>query len=103
MILRIISPSKEYLEISKDVVSDNKNLDDNNIENIIQSQYSNLLSSSALSILRFPYIIDLISILGDSNISHSDLLLNGLLLIKPSFSKEISTSLLESYQVCLKY
>ena len=62
-------------------------------------QYSNLLSSSAISILRFPYILDLISIINDSNNSHSEVLLNGLLLIKPSLSKEISTSLLESYQV----
>jgi hypothetical protein len=66
VILRIISPNNEFLEISKELVF-NKNID-KNVENNIQIQYSNLLSSSAISILRFPYILDLISITSPSTI-----------------------------------
>jgi hypothetical protein len=65
-------------------------------EKRFRDQYSILLSTS-IPFLRFPWVLDLVSILGDSNATMCNKFLGKLMAIRPQTKKEFSSSLLELF------
>jgi hypothetical protein len=61
-----------------------------------------ILIANIPTFLRFPYILDLVSIMGESNINASTQFLKDSFAIRPALLKELSASLLETFQVILK-
>jgi hypothetical protein len=58
-----------------------------------------LLLANLPAFLRFPYILDLVSIMGESNSHVSSQYLKDSFAARPVLFKELSASLLETYQV----
>jgi hypothetical protein len=67
--------------------------------NHLQEQYIQILSVS-ISFLKFPFIMDLISIVGESNLHLSSKLMFSIFENRPIIQKEFAMSLLETFQVC---
>lgn len=64
----------------------------------LQDQFS-ILIANVPTFLRFPYILDLVSIMGESNIHASTQFLKDSFTVRPALLKELSASLLETFQV----
>ena len=98
---RILSPSKEYLELQvslhrKSILSSGD----------IEKVYTKLLQLNprkfqlgSISLLQFPYIFDLISICGVENRELSKQLMKQLLTVRPEFKKETQSCVEESLNV----
>lgn len=71
-------------------------------EKRLRDQFAILIASMP-PFLKFPYIIDLISIIGETNISLSAVLLNDLFQFRPVTRKELSASILETFEVTIRY